>query len=64
MRAGLSEQQALAAITLVPAQILGVQDRVGSLAAGKDADLVVLTGDPFDPTTKIETVYLNGKEVK
>ena len=64
VRAGLSEQQALAAITLVPAQILGVQDRVGSLAAGKDADLVVLTGDPFDPTTKIETVYLNGKEVK
>lgn len=63
VRAGLPEAQALAAITLVPAQILGVQDRVGSLAAGKDADLVVLSGDPFDPTTKIESVFLNGKEV-
>jgi imidazolonepropionase-like amidohydrolase len=64
VRSGLSSTDALAAVTLAPAQILGVQDRVGSIAAGKDADLVVFSGDPFDPTTKIETVYINGKEVK
>ena len=53
-----------ASITLVPAQILGVADRVGSLAAGKDADVVIWSGDPFDPTTRVTKVYVEGVEVE
>ena len=47
MREGLAEDQALRALTLTPAEILGVDDRVGSLAPGKDADLAIYKGHPF-----------------
>lgn len=64
VRGGMTEAAALAAITLVPAQILGVDDRVGSITPGKDADLVVSTLHPFDWRGRgPEQVYLNGQPV-
>ncbi len=64
VRNGLSPTQALVAVTLIPADILGVADRIGSLEQGKDADVVVWSGDPFNPVTVVESVYVNGVEVK
>jgi imidazolonepropionase-like amidohydrolase len=63
VRNGLDPQVALAAITRVPAEVLGVADRVGALAPGRDADFVVWSGDPFDPTTTAQAVYIDGAEV-
>lgn len=63
VRFGLSPQQALDAVTLLPARLLGVDNRVGSLAAGKDADFVVWSKDPFDPTAVAEAVHVNGIRV-
>lgn len=60
---GLSDDAALRAITRHPAEILGIGDRVGSLAPGKDADLVVFSGEPFELTSRIETVICNGEIV-
>lgn len=60
---GASRAQALRAITLTPAEILGVAERVGSIETGKDADLLFLTGDPLDPTTRVERVLIGGKVV-
>lgn len=60
VRAGLSEKEALAAITRVPAEILGVQNRVGSIARGRDADLVFLTADPFSPGALVRRVMIDG----
>lgn len=59
--AGLEREAALRAITRVPAEILGVDDRVGSLAVGKDADLVVLTGDPLAVSSHVQRVYVRGR---
>jgi imidazolonepropionase-like amidohydrolase len=61
VRAGATPEQALRAITLTPAEILGVADRVGTLETGKDADFVVLTGDPLDVTSRIERVVVGGR---
>lgn len=60
---GLSEEAALQAITINPARILGLEDRIGSLENGKDADFVILDGHPFDWRSKVEQVYINGQEV-
>lgn len=62
VRHGLGRDTALRAITIVPAQILGVDDRLGSLAAGKDADVVLWSGDPFAATTVPLAVYVAGEE--
>ena len=59
-RAGWSEQDVLAAITRVPAEILGIADTVGSLEAGKSADMVILNGPPLAATSHIERVFING----
>jgi imidazolonepropionase-like amidohydrolase len=59
----MDPNEALKAITITPAEILGVAERVGSLEKGKDADIVVLSGDPLDVTTRVEKVILNGKTV-
>lgn len=59
--AGLDREDALLAITRIPAEILGVDDRVGSLAVGKDADLVVLTGDPLAASSHVQRVYVRGR---
>jgi len=57
---GLSGPDALKAITINPASILGIDDRLGSLDAGKDADIVVLNGHPLDMDSKVERVYISG----
>ena len=61
VRYGATREQALRAITLTPAEILGVADRVGSLEKGKDADFTVLTGDPLEVTSRVERVVVNGR---
>lgn len=63
VREGMDEEEALKAITINPAEILGIADRVGSLEKGKDADIIVLSGHPFDWRTKVELVLINGKIV-
>jgi len=62
-RHGLPREAALRAVTLGPAECLGVADRVGSLDAGKDGNLIILSGDPLQPTTLIKRVLLQGKTV-
>lgn len=57
---GLSQEQVLQSVTLVPAEILGVSARVGSLAPGKDADVIVLDGPPLSMKTWVERVYVGG----
>ena len=61
---GLPEEEALRAITLSPAEILGVSDRVGSLQAGKDATLIITTGTPLETTTQVEGAFVQGKPVQ
>jgi imidazolonepropionase-like amidohydrolase len=61
VREGMPEEEALKAITIYPAEIIGVADRIGSLEAGKDADLVVFDGHPFDYRTVSELVIVNGE---
>ncbi|MCR5263730.1 MAG: amidohydrolase [Clostridiales bacterium] len=63
-KAGLSDDSALAAITINPAKILGVDDRVGSLKPGKDADLSVIQGDPLDVRGCVKHVWIGGRQVK
>jgi len=60
-RGGLEPAAALRAITLAPAEILGVAQRVGSLRAGKDADLCVLNGDPLAPGTSVLATWVDGE---
>ncbi|MFD1037465.1 amidohydrolase [Virgibacillus byunsanensis] len=60
---GLTEQQALQAITYNAAKHLDVEDRVGSIETGKDADFVIWSGNPFDLRNKAERVFINGEEV-
>jgi imidazolonepropionase-like amidohydrolase len=60
---GLSFTDALATITIDAARILGIANRVGSLEAGKDADLALFDGDPFEYTTHVTTVIINGQVV-
>ena len=62
VRAGLARDTALKAITLHPAQMLGIAERVGSIETGRDANLILLDGDPFAATTRIRRVLLEGKE--
>ena len=50
-------------ITLYPAEILGVADRVGSLDAGKDATLIVTDGDPLETATQVEAAFIQGRAV-
>jgi imidazolonepropionase-like amidohydrolase len=46
---------------ILPAEIIGVADRIGSLEVGKDADIVVLSGHPFDYRSVVELVWVNGE---
>ena len=61
---GLSFDEALKAITLHPARVLGIDARVGSIDKGKDADLVLYNGDPFEYLTKVCGVMIDGMMVK
>ncbi len=63
MRGGLTREQAVQAMTRTAAQVLGVADRVGSLAPGKDADFLVLNGEPFLGQTSVQRTVVNGKVV-
>lgn len=63
VREGLPYDYALKAITIIPAEILGVSERVGSIEKGKDADLRILSGDPLELKTKVEKVIIDGKVV-
>ena len=60
---GLPREEALRSITLYPAQILGVADRVGSLEPGRDATLFVSTGDPLETETQITQAWIQGRKV-
>ncbi len=60
---GLDRDEALRAVTLYPAQILGVADRVGSIEPGKVADLVVADGDLLEDATHVEQVWINGRQI-
>lgn len=60
---GLDEALACQAITLYAAQHLGVEDRVGSLEVGKDADVVIWSGHPFQIQNKVEKTFINGEVV-
>jgi imidazolonepropionase-like amidohydrolase len=53
-------ENALRAITISAAKLLGVDGRLGSLTAGKDADVVVFDGDPFEYTSHVQTVLVGG----
>ena len=57
---GMSEQAALETITLDPAILLGVGDRVGTIEVGKDADFALFSGHPFDVTTLVEQTWIEG----
>ena len=60
---GLQPQEALALVTSDAARVLGIANRVGSLEAGKDADLALFDGDPFEYTTRVTGVIINGRVV-
>ena len=64
VRYGLPERAALESITINAAKACRIEDRVGSLAEGKDADIVLFAGDPLDVRTRIEAVFINGERVK
>ena len=61
MRGGLPRGAALSGITLNAAKVLGVDDRVGSLAPGKDGDMVVMSGDPMSLSSSVLATYVNGE---
>ena len=63
VKAGMPEEEALKAITINPAIILGIDDRVGSIGPGKDADLAIFDRHPMDIQARVERVFINGEEV-
>ncbi|MEN3008079.1 amidohydrolase [Pseudothermotoga sp.] len=63
MRYGVKEEELLKMLTINPAKILGLEDRLGSIEIGKDADLVVWSGHPFDMKSTVEQVYIDGELV-
>ncbi len=63
VKAGLPEEDGLKAITISAAEILEVEDRIGSIEKGKDADIVIWDGHPFLVQSKVLTVYINGEKV-
>lgn len=62
-RLGLREEKALEALTINPAKAIGIENRVGSIEVGKDADFVLKKGSPLDVRVPVEWVYINGKKV-
>ena len=63
VKSGMDHEEALKAITINPAKHLGIEDRVGSLEVGKDADIVMTDGDPLTIFTTIRHVLVNGEIV-
>ncbi len=63
IRGGASERTAMAAMTIVPAKLLGLESKIGSIEVGKDADLLLFGGDPLDYRNYVETALVNGRVV-
>jgi len=63
VREGLDRETALRAVTINPARIMRVEDRIGSLTPGKYGDVAIWSGDPFDVMSRVETAYLAGREI-
>jgi len=63
VKEGLDPETALRALTINPARILGIDDRIGSLAPGRDASLVIWSGDPLDVMSRAERAFLDGREI-
>jgi imidazolonepropionase-like amidohydrolase len=61
---GMTHDDALRAVTLTPAELFGVSDRIGSLQAGRDANVVVWSGDPFEFSSRAEHVFIRGREMQ
>lgn len=61
MRGGMDAQGALEALTITAAQTLGMEQRIGSLEEGKDADILILSGDPLDYRSFVEKTFVNGR---
>ena len=57
------DMQSVRGVTIVPAKVAGIDERVGSLEPGKDADVVVVSGDPLDPRSYVERVFIEGRLV-
>src|SRR5216683_5282945 len=60
---GLDRETALRALTINPARIAGIEDRLGSIEPGKDADLVIWSGDPLDVLSRAVRVFIDGREI-
>ena len=60
---GLPEEEAIRALTINPAKIFGVSDRLGSIEVGKDADLLIATGNPLDMRTEVKQLVINGRAI-
>jgi imidazolonepropionase-like amidohydrolase len=60
---GLDRETALRALTINPARIAGIDDRVGSIEVGKDADLVIWSGDPLDLLSRVQRAFVDGAEI-
>ena len=63
VRAGMNRQKALEAVTVANARMLDMQDRVGTLSVGKDADFIQLSGDPFSVYTRVQKTWVEGQVV-
>jgi imidazolonepropionase-like amidohydrolase len=63
VKEGLDRDVALQSLTINPARIMGIDDRVGSLTKGKDGDVVVWSGDPLDVMSRAQRVFVGGREV-
>lgn len=63
VKAGMDPFDAFKAITIHPAEHIGIADRVGSLEVGKDADIVITDGDPFEISSQVKYVFINGENV-
>lgn len=64
IKAGMDPFDALKAITINPAEHIGVADRVGSLEVGKDADIVITAGSPFEVLTEVKAVFIDGARIE
>jgi imidazolonepropionase-like amidohydrolase len=64
VKEGLDSETALRSITVNPAEIMSLDDRVGSLRPGRDADIVIWSGDPFEFATQPEHVFIRGREMR
>jgi imidazolonepropionase-like amidohydrolase len=62
LRTGLTEEQALTTVTINAAKVLAIDDRVGSLEAGKDADFVIWSGNPLSQFTRAEQTWIDGRQ--